>query len=189
MHDKPFDHRLRRREMLRLLAAGTSVTALVAASSAQALAATTAAQATRTVQGAGPATLAQAGAGNQLNIAWNAAPPNLNPLNAVSLAQWTAFASMYSTLCMSDPVNQTFAPDLAESWDIAADGSSYTFHLRSNARWHDGQPVTAADVEYSYTMALNPDTTSNLAGFAAIKGAADYTAGKADHVTGISVPD
>jgi peptide/nickel transport system substrate-binding protein len=161
--------------MLKLLAAGTSVSALLAACSAEALA-------------AGPS-LAQ-GASNQLNIAWNAAPPNLNPLNAVSQAQWTTFASTYSTLCMSDPQNQTFAPDLAESWDIAPDGSSYTFHLRTNARWHDGTPLTAADVEYTYTMALHPDTTSNLAGqFAAIKGAADYTAGKADHVPGITVLD
>src|SRR6185503_16839639 len=159
MLDSPFGYRLRRREMLKLLAAGTGVSALLAACSAEALA-------------AGPA-LAQ-GASNQLNIAWNAAPPNLNPLNAVSQAQWTTFASIYSTLCMADPQNQTFGPDLAESWDVAADGSSYTFHLRNNAKWHDGTPLTAADVEYTYTMALHPDTTSNLAGqFAAIKGAAD----------------
>jgi peptide/nickel transport system substrate-binding protein len=176
MQDNPFEQRLRRREVLRLIAAGTGVSVLMVAGSAPALAATPRA--------------AQVGATNQLNIAWNAAPPNLNPLNAVSQAQWTTFASTYSTLCMSDPQNQTFAPDLAESWDIAPDGSSYTFHLRNNAKWHDGVPVTAADVEWTYTMALHPDTTSNLAGqFGAIRGAADYTAGKADRVTGITVLD
>jgi len=176
MQDMPFERRLRRREVLRLIAAGTGVSVLMLAGSAQALAATP--------------TLAQSNATNQLNIAWNAAPPNLNPLNAVSQAQWTTFASAYSTLCMSDPQNQTYAPDLAESWDIAPDGSSYTFHLRTNAKWHDGVPVTAADVEWTYTMALNPETTSNLAGqFGAIKGAADYASGKVDHVTGITVLD
>jgi len=182
MDDKPFEHRLTRRAALRLLVAGTGASVLAASTSTRLFAASVA---------AGPATLPQQQAGvNQLNIAWNAAPPNLNPLNAVSQAQWTTFASVYSTLCMSDPQNQTFAPDLAESWDIAADGSSYTFHLRTNARWHDGLPVTAADVEWTYTMALHPDTTSNLAGqFRAIKGAADYTAGKADRVTGIRVLD
>ena len=192
MHALAFGHRLRRREMLRLLAASTtSMTALLAASApaAQAAGATLLNAAERAA--AGTATFSQAsGAANQLNITWNAAPPNLNPLNAVSQAQWTLFASMYSTLCMSDPQNQAFAPDLAESWDIAPDGSSYTFHIRNNARWHDGTPVTAADVEYTYTMALHPDTASNLAGqFGAIKGAADYTAAKADHVTGITVLD
>jgi peptide/nickel transport system substrate-binding protein len=187
MQENRFGHRLRRREVLKLIAAGTSVSALMAASSAQALAATTS-NVARAAFAAGPA-FAQ-GATNQLNIAWNAAPPNLNPLNAVSQAQWTTFASIYSTLCMSDPQNQTFAPDLAESWDIAPDGSSYVFHLRNNAKWHDGQPVTAADVEYTYTMALHPDTTSNLAGqFSAIKGAADFTAGKTTQVPGITVLD
>ena len=187
MQENRFGHRLRRREVLKLIAAGTSVSALMAACSAQALAATTS-NVARATLAAGPA-FAQ-GAPNQLNIAWNAAPPNLNPLNAVSQAQWTTFASIYSTLCMSDPQNQTFAPDLAESWDIAPDGSSYVFHLRNNAKWHDGQPVTAADVEYTYTMALHPDTTSNLAGqFSAIKGAADYTAGKTNQVPGITVLD
>jgi peptide/nickel transport system substrate-binding protein len=184
MQDNPFEHRLRRRELLRLIAAGTGMSALMLTGAAQALAATPA-------LAAGPARLAQpAGATNQLNIAWNAAPPNLNPLNAVSQAQWTTFASTYSTLCMSDPQNQAYAPDLAESWDIAPDGSTYTFHLRHNAKWHDGVPLTAADVEYTYTMALNPDTTSNLAGqFGAIKGATDYLTGKTDHVTGITVLD
>ncbi len=184
MQDEAFGRRLHRREVLKLLAAGSSASAVVALCSAPALAA---GAATRV---ASRANLAQAGGSNQLTIAWNTSPPNLNPLNAVSLPQWDSFAAMYSTLCMSDPVNQTFAPDLAESWDIAADGTSYTFHLRSNAKWHDGQPLTAADVEYTYTMALHPDTASNLAGqFSAIKGAADFTAGKASSVPGITVLD
>jgi peptide/nickel transport system substrate-binding protein len=177
MDDRPFAHRLTRRAALRLLAVGSGASVLALRTSTPSFAAQLA---------AAPAQQAN----NQLNITWNAAPPNLNPLNAVSQAQWTTFASTYSTLCMSDPQSQTFAPDLAESWDIAPDGSSYTFHLRSNAKWHDGAPVTAADVEWTYTMGLHPDTTSNLAGqFGAVKGAADYTAGKTDHVTGITVLD
>ena len=184
MQDQTFARRFHRREVLKLVAAGSSVSALLTLCSAPALAASS------TTRVAASGTLAQAAATNQLTIAWNTSPPNLNPLNAVSLPQWDTFASLYSTLCMSDPQNQTFAPDLAESWDIAPDGSSYTFHLRQNARWHDGQPVTASDVEYTYTMALHPDTASNLAGqFSAIKGASDYTAGKAPTVSGITLVD
>ena len=37
-------------------------------------------------------------------------------------------------------------PDLASSWEISGDGKSYTFHLRTNAFWHDGTPVTVDDV-------------------------------------------
>jgi ABC-type transport system substrate-binding protein len=121
MMQDPFSgRRVRRREVLKLIAAGSSASALLALSSAPTLAANQQASAT-------PLTLAQqAGAPGQLTIAWNVSPPNLNPLNAVSLAQWHSFASMYSTLCMADPQNQTYAPDLAQSWDIAPDGSSYT---------------------------------------------------------------
>ncbi|MEO5953128.1 MAG: ABC transporter substrate-binding protein [Chloroflexia bacterium] len=42
-------------------------------------------------------------------------------------------------------------PDLAESWDISADGTLITFHLRKDVTWHDGKPFTAADVVWSYT--------------------------------------
>ena len=37
-------------------------------------------------------------------------------------------------------------PDLAEKWEISADGTTYTFHLRLNAKFHDGKPVTTQDV-------------------------------------------
>ena len=45
-------------------------------------------------------------------------------------------------------------PELAERWDLAKDGSGVTFHLRRNAKFHDGAPVTAADVKWSYDRAL-----------------------------------
>ncbi len=41
-------------------------------------------------------------------------------------------------------------PDLAERWDVGPDGTLYTFSLRQNARFHDGRPVTAQDVVYSW---------------------------------------
>ncbi|KAA3509330.1 ABC transporter substrate-binding protein [Agrobacterium vitis] len=45
--------------------------------------------------------------------------------------------------------DRTFKPHLAESWDISADGKTYTFHLRPDIKWHDGQPFTSADVAFS----------------------------------------
>lgn len=45
-------------------------------------------------------------------------------------------------------------PELAERWEIAPDGKSVTFHLRKNARFHDGTPVTAEDVKWSLARAL-----------------------------------
>lgn len=45
-------------------------------------------------------------------------------------------------------------PDLAERWEVSKDGLAYTFHLNPKARWHDGKPVTAADVEYTFNEIL-----------------------------------
>src|SRR5690606_3039130 len=42
-------------------------------------------------------------------------------------------------------------PMLAESWEVSDDGLTYTFHLRQNVKWHDGEPFTAEDVVFSLT--------------------------------------
>lgn len=49
----------------------------------------------------------------------------------------------------------TFDPRLAKSWDI--DGTDITFHLDENAKWHDGEPVTAEDVVYTFRLQSSPD--------------------------------
>ncbi len=50
-------------------------------------------------------------------------------------------------------------PGIAESWDISEDGLTYTFHLR-DAKWSDGEPLTAEDYEYSWKRLVNPETAS-----------------------------
>jgi hypothetical protein len=50
-------------------------------------------------------------------------------------------------------------PEVAESWEVAADGMSVTFKLRKNATFHDGSPVTAHDVKWSF------DRTESIGGF------------------------
>ena len=125
-----------------------------------------------------------------LKISTNAAPPNFNPLIAVSRTQGWVFNHIYSSLTMADPEGQKMSPDLAERWDTAMDGSYVTFHLRKNAQWHDGTPVTAHDVAWSYHMYLNGETGSKRTGvLALIKGGEAYTKGEAESVAGIVVED
>jgi peptide/nickel transport system substrate-binding protein len=50
---------------------------------------------------------------------------------------------------------RTLQPELAERWEVAADGRSITFHLRQGARFHDGSPVTAEDVKWSFDRAVS----------------------------------
>jgi peptide/nickel transport system substrate-binding protein len=59
-----------------------------------------------------------------------------------------AFTPIYSSLVYVD-ATRTAYPDLAESWDVSEDETVYTFHLRENATFHDGEPVTSEDVRYT----------------------------------------
>ncbi|MBV9120208.1 MAG: peptide ABC transporter substrate-binding protein [Chloroflexi bacterium] len=89
-------------------------------------------------------------------------PMFLNPLLAATTdypAQ-SIDALLYSGLVKEDASGQA-QPDLAESWNISADGKQYTFYLRTNARWQDGQPVTADDVLYTVGTIQAPDFPGN----------------------------
>mgnify|MGYP006324004909 FL=1 len=69
---------------------------------------------------------------------------------------------VFSGLVSFDP-NLNLTPDLAESWEISADGVVYTFHLRQNAKFHNGRAVTAQDVIYSWQRAASPAIASDTA--------------------------
>ena len=51
-------------------------------------------------------------------------------------------------------------PGVAESWDISPDGLVYTFHLREDAKWSDGEPITADDFVYGLQRLLDPETAA-----------------------------
>ena len=83
------------------------------------------------------------------------------------------------------------APDLAERWSVSADGKTYTFYLRHNAKFHSGRLVTAADVKYSWERACDPALKSPKAGYFLndIVGAQDKLDGKVASISGIKVID
>jgi peptide/nickel transport system substrate-binding protein len=83
----------------------------------------------------------------------NAALGNDSPTNYV-------LALIYETLVSVDPMDGTIVPGLADSYEIAADGITYTFKLNPNAKWHDGSPLTAADVAFTVDAYLSTDTGS-----------------------------
>jgi len=56
-------------------------------------------------------------------------------------------------------------PALAERWEVSDDGLTYTFHLRKDARWTDGRPVTAGDFVYSWQQLLDPGMAAEYAYF------------------------
>ena len=54
----------------------------------------------------------------------------------------------------------SYVPGVAEAWDIAPDATAYTFHLRKDVKFHDGTPVNADAVKFSWDRIMNPDTKS-----------------------------
>jgi oligopeptide transport system substrate-binding protein len=71
--------------------------------------------------------------------------------------------ALFEGLTRFDPTTFRPAPGVAESWDISDDGTLYTFHIRKNARWSDGRPVTAHDFVYSWKRLLAPETGAEVA--------------------------
>ena len=70
-------------------------------------------------------------------------------------------------------------PNLAESWDMSADGKTVTFHLRSDGEWTNGDPVTAEDFEWSWKRTVSPELAADYAyQFFGIVGASEYNSCK-----------
>jgi len=78
-------------------------------------------------------------------------------------------------------------PGIAEKYDISDDGTVYTFHLR-DAKWSDGQPVTAYDFEYAYLRLLNPETgSSQVEDFGSVLNAMAYANGEITDVSQVGI--
>lgn len=79
-------------------------------------------------------------------------------------------------------------PAIAESWEQSEDGKTWTFKLRKDAIWSNGDKITAKDFEYSFKRTLAPDTASQYGYlFNDIVGAEDYNLGKVDNADNVGV--
>ncbi|MBT4510768.1 MAG: peptide ABC transporter substrate-binding protein [Chloroflexi bacterium] len=98
--------------------------------------------------------------------------------------------AIFSGLVQLDK-NLEVAPDIAESWEVSDDGMTYTFHLRRNARFHDGKPVIAQDFKYSWERVCNLETESKKASvfLGDIIGASQMLNGEATELSGVRVID
>jgi peptide/nickel transport system substrate-binding protein len=90
-------------------------------------------------------------------------PTAISPLTARTQADRDLVALVFSGLVRNGP-SGTLLPDLAESWTVDDTGGIWTFELREDARWHDGEPVTAEDVVFTIRTLQDPDYTGPSAG-------------------------
>ena len=91
-------------------------------------------------------------------------PTGLNTLTSTYSIEFSLFMHMYENLVTLDDDDNT-VPGAAESWDYDEDTLTYTFHLRKDGVWTNGDPVTAKDFEFAWSQALNPDVASDYAYF------------------------
>lgn len=83
-------------------------------------------------------------------------PTSLDPTSAATASiALLLLGNVYEGLVRLDPAGK-IVPGLATKWDVSTDGTSYTFHLAQNVKWHDGGAFSAQDVKYSWDRAQDP---------------------------------
>jgi peptide/nickel transport system substrate-binding protein len=167
---------LDRRELLRLIAGGAGMSAMLALLGASPRSAA--------AQDASPA----AAQGGQISVLWRT-PITLSPIHSTSGNEQQVERLMFGALIkMSDKLEVT--PDLAESVEVSDDAKVYTFKLHQNITFSDGQPLTAKDVVFTFERAVLRETGSYWRGrLLGIDGAEAFGEGQADSISGLATPD
>jgi oligopeptide transport system substrate-binding protein len=119
---------------------------------------------------------------------WDSGPLTLDPAISSEMSSHLYVMQLYSGLVKFDSQLKP-APDIAERWEVSADGKTFTFFLRRDVKFHDGRLLTAADIKYSFERTCNPATNSPtaLTYLGDINGVADVISGKAKSISGIEV--
>ncbi|GIK98641.1 MAG: peptide ABC transporter substrate-binding protein [Alphaproteobacteria bacterium] len=114
----------------------------------------------------------------------------LDPAIGYDWQNWSMIKSLFDGLMDYKPGTTELMPDLAESYEISADGTVFTFKLRQGVKFHNGRELTASDVKYSIERVVNPATQSPGQGFfASIKGFDEMAGGSATELSGVTTPD
>jgi peptide/nickel transport system substrate-binding protein len=113
-----------------------------------------------------PAAVGQDGAGDgdgelvTFRLGDDNKPDSLNPFVGIEAPSYTIWGATYDLLVDFDQKDMTPAPGLAESWETSEDGLTWTFHIRPDMKWSDGEPITADDVAYTYNRVIDENIGS-----------------------------
>ncbi|MBI4921408.1 MAG: peptide ABC transporter substrate-binding protein [Devosia nanyangense] len=120
----------------------------------------------------------------------NAAPVDYFEEPWVNLGLWAGNKMIWAHMLSAKPFMDGVAEgDLADTYKVSDDGKTVTFTMRDGTTWQDGEPITTDDVVWSLETALKVPTLHGVLAntFNSIEGAADFVAGTAPHISGISV--
>jgi peptide/nickel transport system substrate-binding protein len=87
--------------------------------------------------------------GGTVRFGWNGSPDTLNPGTFVLYESYVIADLVYDAM-FDLQLDGTFTPSLAESYDVSEDGKTWTFKIKQGVKFHDGQPLTAKDVAFTY---------------------------------------
>jgi oligopeptide transport system substrate-binding protein len=106
-------------------------------------------------------------------------PQEIDPHLTTGIPEFNIQLALFEGIISKHPSDLSIEPGVAESWVISEDQLVYTFHFRDNARWSNGDPVTAHDFVYSWERALRPELGSLYSYmFTYIKNADEFVKGK-----------
>lgn len=89
-----------------------------------------------------------------------AEPGTLNPITATDASAANIHGFIYESLIKRDQKSMELVPQLAERWEVAPDHLTFTFYLKKNIKWQDGEPFTAKDIKYSFDRINDPKVDS-----------------------------
>lgn len=128
--------------------------------------------------------------GGTITVTYKDDVATLDPAIGYDWQNWSMIKSLFDGLMDYVPGTTELRPGLAESYDLSADGLTYTFHLRQGVKFHNGREMTAEDVKYSLDRVTDPATQSPGAGFfGSIVGYDKVADGSAKGLEGVKVVD
>lgn len=126
-----------------------------------------------------------------LHLSVGSEPSDLDPHIVTGLGEAKIIQSLFDPLASYDPATLAPVPALAERWEISADGLTYTFHIRADAKWSNNDPITAQDCIDSWRRMLSPSLAADYAYlFYVLRGAEAFNKGRStDFATvGLAAP-
>lgn len=115
-------------------------------------------------------------------------PGSIDPAFARSSLENLVSPNLFEGLMNYPSADGPPVPGVAERYTVSPDGLTYTFHLRADAKWSDGAPVTAGDFDYAWRRVLTPATGAPYADILyIIEGAADFHAGRSKDPASIGI--
>lgn len=106
--------------------------------------------------GSGESNIVQGNREGILHVGNGTEPQGLDPHVVTGIPESNIVKALFEGLAVKNPQTLESEPGVAQSWDISDDGLTITFHLNPEARWSNGDPMTAGDYVWSWQRALSP---------------------------------